>query len=555
MVRRSLLRILMKISALICVYGAAPLALGEGDSGWIKADIFRAGNLAAVKRDYQSLDSFCPECMWSAIASGNVELVKYLDKIGWFKKCAEPEAIGTCDDPISTTAHFGSVDVLRYLLSKGYAANTETLSIASHSGKFDQVTFLCRHGIDPSKDYTEYHADGKTRGVPVLERAKNILARSGGYAGDGLEDARRTASIAKSVDYIESGECKAAPKKAPYADEIYKSEVKAMRRGDVDAVRKSLEKRDAAKDNPRVQAYELYEAVASGNLTLLQYLKDVGWLNRCRKSAFCMPQHVSAKENVDIKILDYLISEGFGVDSYDLGNKGSSPLVYASFSGQLDKVKYLCQHGADYRNDSFFNFRYDSNPEPLLGLLRKPYNEAWCTLNLKELKDRASDGSVYKTDEIDSARMLCEDDGTPRDIRSLGCVPGAACYGLPFPPKGSEKDVNRIVALAEVFQYLRSGQCRTSKLEVCAARPSKHGTVIVDKINIRVAPNLQSEIVEMIGFGTPVDVTDYSRSCETVGDRVGRWIKISVAIYKGNTKVVREGWVFDAFIDYGQLYG
>ena len=490
--------------------------------------------------------------MFAAIASGNVDLVKYLDRIGWLKECAKPENSSSCGDPIGINAVFGSVELLPYLLAKGYAATTETLSSAAAYGKFDQVVLLCKHGINPDENYKEYQASGETRSVPVLEKAKYMLAQTGGgYAGEDLESARMSAGIAMSVDYIESGRCKTAPKNKLNLDEGYKSEGKTMRRGDVDVIKKILSQRDTTKDIPTVRTYELYEAVMSGKLELLQYLKELGWLDRCRKEVTCLPQHVAAKEATDIKILDFLISEGFAVDSYDKGEIGTTPLMYASFSGQLDKVKYLCQHGADYRKDSFYNWHSHSNPEPLLGLLRKPYNEAWCALNQNELKKRASVGSAYKNDQIDSIAMFCEDDG-PRAILSLGCVPGAACEGLAFPPKGPEKEVRRIVGLGEVFQYLRSGQCRMTQVEVCAAHPSEHGTVIADKMKIRSAPNLQGEIVKTISFGTRVDVTDYSKNCETVGDRVGRWVKIKSGDISGNDPLI-EGWVFDAYIDYGQL--
>lgn len=546
---------LIKLSTLIFLLCTASKAFSCDDESCEHEALFYRGDINALEAIWGTKEQpitpspyIYENYVRAVVSSGNMELMKYMASRGWLT-CTKDEVTGNDCDILRYAVRNGSVEMLKFLMSHGYSVTLASLRESGKWGNLQALKLFCSIGANFEQKF-EYHVYGGTNPGKhigtMLDELKN--QPSTWFDRYPLAYARVIANRIKAVEYLESGQCKEAENK-PLQPDTYIMEVDALRSGNMNAAKTLLEQRNTSNDNLQVQVYELYEATASGNLELLQYLRGLGWLERCRKESSCLPQHVAAKEAANVKILDFLISEGFKVDAYDQGDRGMTPLMYATLSGQLDKVKLLCRHGADYRKYSFYHYQLHSTPESLLAVLREPYNYAWCALNQRVLKVSASTESADKNGEVDVAWNICrEDAGDPRELR---CAPGETCAGIVFPPKGPENDVKHIVALSEVFQYLRSGQCRSTHPEVCFARPAKSGTVIADNMQVRAEPNIQSRIIATISYGTPVNVTDHSRNCETVEGRIGRWIKIAVSnFYNQRQLEIKEGWVFDTYIDY-----
>ncbi len=520
------------VSALLCFYSAALFAYGCDSETCAEGRIFERGDLEAVKRVFGGKGSKAPfqESILAAINSGNVELVKYLDSRGWLK-CTKTEE-WDCDYvgyAAHSPAHDGSVQMLTFFLARGFPVTLTALRSAATWGNLQAIDLFCKRGAKVDEKFS-YEVHGVKYSGTILDEQKKYIDRALAYGKDPLSDSRVFAGQAKVIEYLEGGRCATARTQSAYVDS-YMAEVRALRRGDVKVAKDLIAQRKASADDPRVQTYELYEAIASGNLELLQYLKSAGWLERCRSTSYCFPLHIAAQTATDIKVLDFLISERFGVDAYNHESEGNyesggTPLHYAALSGNLDNVKLLCEKGADFRK----NILYTYPPETLLYGLRIPYGNLWCELN--EVRSAA-------------ARELCSELG---EFGAPQCMPGSTCMDVKFPPVGLEKDVQRIVALNEVFQYLKNGQCRSAQTEVCRAPTGKTGTVVGEKVNVREAPSLNGGIIGTLDFGAKVKVIEQSKSCETVAGRFGRWIK--VGMYYGREAEGGKGWVFDSIIDY-----
>ena len=186
----------------------------------------------------------------------------------------------------------------------------------------------------------------------------------------------------------------------------------------------------------------------------------------------------------------------------------------------------------------------------IMSIARRAYSYAWCSA--------AINAPLPKT-EKDLAQNRCEYEGgsigSPQTGISIPeCLPGKTCMGISFPPKGNEKEVKDLKALAEIFDYYKSGLCKVpNKVLNCTNNTKPFAVVMADKVQLRSEASANSSKVESLLFGTMLEVLDSNRHCETAATREGRWIKVKVNLIPlRNREEVGElvGWIFDSFIDY-----
>lgn len=509
--------------ALTCVPFSAAQAYGGIE------DVFERGDLAGVKRLLAKGKYHSPvEALNLAILYGRLDVVKYLASRGWLEKCRKAERCF----PVNSAAASGNIKLIQFLKSKGFPITLQALKNAAQRGHLETVRFFCKTGENFDEKYGYKILEGGTwieyTGT-VHEHFQHFINKKMRYRWAPLRDARIYASYAKIVEYLGSGQCKKAPKHMDILAS-YTMEVKALRRGNVKAVKRFLTKRKADSIHPYVLVYQLYEAVASDKLGLVKYLNDRGWLKRCRKISYCFPQHIAALKAPDSSVLSFLIAEGFAVDIYN-SEYGGTPLQYAGLAGNLNAVKLLCQKGADLRkNVMLVNLgRY---PEGILQSSRRSYGGVWCEM----------------TRGNPDAQQLCFE----QTFAAHECIPGLSCRGVKFPPKGTKAQVKRILAINAVFQYLRSGQCRSPQAPACPEVTSINGSVVADKLSLRETPNINGKVISTLSFDRYIKVIDRSKGCEKIADRSGRWIKVEV--YENmrlrGDRGATQGWVFDAYIDY-----
>jgi ankyrin repeat protein len=410
----------------VSLLASSASSLGGGDwSETESARKFREGDLEGVKQmlgDGDFSGEMLIDALELALLSGNVELVKYLADRGWLEKC---RAEHRCE-AIYSAAASGSGGLVEFLLSKGFTPNSLALSTAAKNGHFAVVEILCRGGGDLDQPI-RYSA----RSAPVLEEAKKKSGYPHFFYDDILRDARMRAGIAKSIDYIESGRCKTASRQPTSAGQEYELEVNAFRKGDLQAVRNILTRSSAPRD-PRVEVNELYQAILSQHIPLLQYLAGLGWMERCRGLAYCRPLHLAASAGVSNEVLEYLVSERFDANAYDTDYHKRTPLDYAAVAGDLERVKFFCEQGAGAQIGG-------PSKSKVLDRVLVKYDKAWCVL----------DPGIYSS--------CSGEEGSGRLEKP--CRPGRPCGGHPFPPSGPVEEVRPLVALNKVYQYLSSGQC------------------------------------------------------------------------------------------------
>ncbi len=198
----SLLRILgLLLLAVIPVSGYGLAWEQSADAAYLSS-----GNLKAFKQviqndkedKYKNPDLIL-EALPTAISSGNVELVKYLASLGWLEVCSKDEFC----KPIHVAALYGRVGVIKFLVSRGFdvkaidVRGSTPLHHAAEMGHIAVTMYLCEQGVD-------YKAVDR-RGATALDEAK-VAAQ--GRVLDPKENARRSANLARVIEYLESGQCK-----------------------------------------------------------------------------------------------------------------------------------------------------------------------------------------------------------------------------------------------------------------------------------------------------------------------------------------------------------
>jgi ankyrin repeat protein len=143
--------------------------------------------------------------------------------------------------------------------------------------------------------------------------------------------------------------------RAAWEDE-YPAERKAFEGGKIKAVKRVIEMDSQRPDrhfnpdapvygDPLTQAF-LY-AVASGNTELIEYLKQIGWVDICKR-LFCPVVPVAARRG-DIHMIRYLLAQGFEINKHG----GAAALKSAALGGHLDTVRFLCEQGADNKRKDY----------------------------------------------------------------------------------------------------------------------------------------------------------------------------------------------------------
>lgn len=496
------------------------------------AQYFWSEDIEAVKRILAKED-YSPrlkvDVLENLILAGKVKVVKYLAARGWLKVCRKAKSCNTVDYATD------NVEMLQFLLSQGFPITKETLKNAATNGNLDSVRFLCEKGVDPNAkiQYEAYSDTAKISGTgTVLDFIKAGQPYSGGRpftTGDPLRDAKYPASIVRVAEFLESGQCKKGALPSARTDS-YAEGAAALREGNVDAVKLLFEQRDTGKTHPRIFTYLLYEAVTSGSIELLQHLKSIGWIKKCHSIGYCRPFEVAAQFGVNEQVFEFLFTESFQLDEYS-DVYGATPIHYAALFGHINAVKFLCERGANPRN----SITYEGKPTSLLTEIRERYGRQWC--------------SLYATSNK-AASEACDSGELGGITGPDDCMPGSTCLSVKFPPSAQGKDTQKLVGLSGVFRYLKDGGCTSGKVESCQQNTIKEGAILAQKINVRSAPSLSSEVVDSLKFGTYVKIIEDGNECVTVGGRTGRWVKVTTEWWNPHVGPVIEGWVFDAYIDY-----
>lgn len=511
---------------------------------------FEQGDLAAVKRvlskETYSGDLLI-EAFQTSVSSGNIDLVKYLEKRGWAKVCRNDKR---CDPVLWAVLSKKHPKMVSHLLSLGFAPTSASLFMAAAlvtpededlTSSLEAVKILCQKGANPLQK--QRRTDGPTDqiGLTVLEELETRIAEPHMDLGTTLRDARGMASEVLVAEFFRKGACRKGAVTSTEFDDFL-ANVRAMRDGNLPLAL------DTMRFKPQVERYLLYEAIASGSLYLLEHLKSRGWISRCREHPNCRPIDVAAEMGVDLKVFQFLTSEGFEIDSRNAS--GGTPLMYATLNARVSAVRFLCEQGADYRKQVKLEI-YDRS---IMSILRRAYSSAWCSAVVFGAHAKAIQ---------DAVRERCEGEGEvlggpQSSIFIPECAPGTTCMSVSFPPKGRENDVRELRALAEIFQYFKNGECKpTQTIPTCTSDVASKAVIIGSNVNLRAAPNMTGERIEILPFGTVVEILDSSGTCESQSGRIGRWIKTKVLAYpqlSDQRLPTADGWVFDAHVDYFPSY-
>ena len=125
-------------------------------------------------------------------------------------------------------------------------------------------------------------------------------------------------------------------------------DVKAFETGDLSTVKLILVKGNYVERDPSLLVFALEKAISSGNVDLIRYLNDRGWLEKCRKMQ-CYPVHIAASSGA-VDVIKFLKSQGFDVKAITDPSSpygGDTALHYAARFGHPGAVKYLCEQGVD----------------------------------------------------------------------------------------------------------------------------------------------------------------------------------------------------------------
>ena len=551
------MKLLFKPLAVIMLFFASLTAYS---STWEDTDgqFFISGDLKAVKRilskEKYSGDQLALAFNFSA-SSGNVSLTQYLEGLGWIKACNK---LRDCQPMLWASMNNPKPQMVEWLLSKGFKSNGESLESAAVfnlpqdttvANSFEVIKIHCENGVNPLLSKHYMHEGKKVIEAPILERLTERLNSPTQDQGFALLHARARAAEVVTTSFIKAGLCKKGALKSTWFDDYLKL-VHATRAGDTDLSKANayLATNVSKEWQVIVENYLMSEAVTNADeaqrLAILNAFKEAGWLARCRQRASCSVVDVAAESGADKTTFNFLAKEGHKLDSPNAS--GVTPLAYATANAQFNVVKNLCELGADFRQTTKIEI-YDRS---IMSIAHRAYSYTWCSA--------AINAPISKADK-DLTQSRCEYEGgsigTPQTGVSIPeCIPGKTCMGIAFPPKGQDKEIKDLNALAEIFDYYKNGLCKVpNKVLSCTNNTKAYAVLVADKVQLRSDANANSAKVETLPFGTMFEVIDSKRPCETVGTRESRWIKVKVhTIPLRSREEVGElnGWIFDAYIDY-----
>ncbi|MBC3880683.1 SH3 domain-containing protein [Undibacterium sp. LX40W] len=535
-------------------------SLSAHGATWEETDgqFFMSGDLKAVKRilakEKYSGDQLAEAFNYSAM-SGNVVLTQYLEGLGWIKACnklrsCQPMQYASMNDP--------KPQMVEWLLSKGFKSDRGSLESAAVlnlpedttiSNSFAVVKIHCDNGVNPLLPASYIHEGKKVVEPPILERLTERLNSATQDQGFALLHARARAAEVITTSFIKSGLCKKGAAKSAWFDDYLKL-VHSTRAGDTDLSKANayLAANVRKEWQAIVENYWMSEAVAIADdaqrLAMLNAFKEAGWLARCRQRASCSVVDVAAESGADKTTFSFLAKEGHKLDSPNAS--GVTPLAYATANAQSNVVKNLCELGADFRQTT----KIEIYERSIMSIAHRAYSYSWCSA--------AINAPLSKADK-DLAQNRCEYEGGSIGSPQTGvtipeCVPGKTCMGIAFPPKGKDKEVKDLKALADIIDYYKNGLCKApNQVLNCTANTKPYAVLIADKVQLRSEASATSNKVDTLPFGTMFEVIDSKRVCENISSREGRWIKVKVySMPLRYTEEVKElnGWIFDAYIDY-----
>ena len=551
------MKLLFKPLAVIMLFFASLTAYS---STWEDTDgqFFISGDLKAVKRilskEKYSGDQLALAFNFAA-SSGNVSLTQYLEGLGWIKACNK---LRDCRPMLWASMNNPKPQMVEWLLSKGFKSNSESLESAAVfnlprdttvANSFEVIKIHCENGVNPLLSKHYMHEGKKVIEAPILERLTERLNSPTQDQGFALLHARARAAEVITTSFFKAGLCTKGALKSTWFDDYLKL-VNATRAADTDLSKAHayLATNVSKEWQAIVENYLMSEAVTNADeaqrLAMLNAYKEAGWLARCRQRASCSVVDVAAESGADKTTFNFLAKEGHKLDSPNAS--GVTPLAYATANAQFNAVKNLCELGADFRQTTKIEI-YDRS---IMNIAHRAYSYTWCsaainTANSKAEKDMAQNRCEYEGGSI----------GTPQTGVSIPeCIPGKTCMGIAFPPKGQDKEIKDLKALAEIFDYYKNGLCKApNKVLSCTNNTKAYAVLVADKVQLRSDANANSSKVETLPFGTMFEVIDSKRPCETIGAREGRWIKVKVhTMPLRSREEVGElnGWIFDAYIDY-----
>ena len=487
-----------------------------------------------------------------AAESGNVELTKYLDSLGWIKACKK---LRDCQPVQRASMNKANPSMVEWLLGKGFKSDSAALLSAVEqnlpqddkvANSFAIIKMHCENGVNPLVPL-EY--EKKIVDASILKQLTDRQQSATQDEAHALLHARARATEAITTSFFKAGLCKKGAKKTIWFDE-YLNLVSMVRAGiaDLSTANAFINLKVAQEWRTLVESYLIAEAISMTDdvqrQKMLLAFKVDAWLARCRQSSTCSALEVAAESGADRVTFEILANEKFNLDS--LNTSGATPISYATVNAHFDAVKTLCDFGADYRQTTS-SAGYEGS---IISLARRAYSYTWCGAALNAQLSNEDRESVRNrcTDVFDSI-------GSPQTAVTIDeCVPGKSCLGIAFPPKGGDQEVKDLESLAGIFNYLKSGQCKAAKVTLsCTVHTKPYAVLIADKVQLRTAANANSGKIETLPFGTLFEVIDSKRACETVGAREGRWIKVKVGTmpqHEPDELNNLSGWIFDAYVDY-----
>jgi len=487
--------------------------------------------------------------------SGNVALTQYLDSLGWIKACNK---LRDCQPMLYASMNNPQPAMVEWLLSKGFKSDRGSLESAAMlnlpqenmiENSFTVVKIHCDNGVNPLLPATYMHEGKKVVEPSILERLSERLNSATQDQGFALLHARARAAEVITTSFIKAGHCKKGAKKSPWFDD-YLALIATTQSGNTDLSKaNAFITANVSKEwQVIVENYLMNEAITiedgAQKLAMLNAFKENSWLARCRQNPRCSLVDVAAERGADKTVFEILAKQGYKLDSPN--QSGTTPLAYATANAQFNTVKTLCDFGADYRQTT----RIEIYDRSIMSIARRAYSYAWCSSVINAPLSKSTKELIQNRCEYEGGSL-----GSPQTgIAIPECLPGKACMGIAFPPKGDDNEVKTLRAFADLFDYYKNGQCKaSSKALSCTTKVKPYAVLVADKVQLRSEADVNSSKVDTMPFGTQFEVIDTKRPCETVSARDGRWIKVKVnSIPLRHPDEVRDmtGWIFDAFIDY-----
>lgn len=547
------------IQTLSCI-AIALASLSAHSSSWEETDgqFFINGDLAAVKRilskEKYNGDQLSLAFNFAA-SSGNVALTQYLDSLGWIKACNK---LRDCQPMQWASMNNPRPQMVEWLLSKGFKSDTESLEASAVlnlpqdstvTNSFAVVKLHCENDVNPLVN-TSYQHEGKKVVQPsVLESLSARLNSPSQDQGYALLHARARAAEVITTSFMKAGLCKKGAKKSTWFDD-YLNLVTTTRAGDTDLSKANafIAANISKEWRAIVENYLMSEAVAikeaTQRLSMLNAYKTAKWLERCRQNQHCSVIDVAAESGAEKATFDFLAKEGYPLDSPN--GSGVTPLAYATANAQLGVVKNLCESGADFRKTTKMEI-YDRS---IISIARRAYSYTWCSALIDAPLPKSEKDNIQNRCEYEGGSI-----GSPQTGVSIPeCIPGKSCMGIAFPPKGNEVQIKDLKALADIFDYYKSGQCKEpNKALSCNANTKPYAVLIADKVQLRSEADANSNKIDTLPFGTVFEIIDSNRPCETIATREGRWIKVkvySIPLRSREEYIDMQGWIFDAYVDY-----